>query len=364
MFLSVCRPIIGVFLLFILFISGCGHGGDGNPADPSSGGATAWLIPPEQVIDGGPGRDGIPALDDPQFESATTITSVQDTDLVVVVRSAGQVKAYPHDIMDYHEIVNDGPADAPFTLSYCPLTGSAMAWQGSVEDTNRDYGVSGLLYNSNLLLFDRASSSLWSQMLQVSVTGAKIGQRPSPYTVLEMQFSTLKMMYPDALVMTRVTGHTRNYNSYPYGDYRQSTGLLFPINGQQDTRRHPKERVIGIHDAGSSSSKVYQLGEFGSSTLAINDQFAGQSIVVVGNSALHFAAIYSSELADGTILSFDSIQDDLPNVLLDTEGNVWDVFGTAVSGVRAGEQLEPTMSYVAMWFAWVAHFNEVQLHFN
>jgi len=122
----------------------------------------------------------------------------------------------------------------------------------------------------------------------------------------------------------------------------------------------PKDRLIGIHD--DSKSRVYQLGAFGASTQAINDQFNDQSIVVVGNSALSFAAIYSRVLADGTILNFSPINADLPNVMSDDEGNVWDIFGTAVSGPRAGTQLGKTRSYVAMWFAWVSHFEEVDLY--
>jgi hypothetical protein len=369
MFVSVYRPVVGVFLFVFLLIAGCsgGGGGNGNRGDSGDGGngggggSQAWLISTEQVVDGGPGVDGIPAIENPSFEPAATIRTVPDDDLVIVVQSEGLVKAYPHDILDYHEIINDGPEDAPFTLSYCPLTGSALAWHGNTDDADRTYGVSGLLFNSNLLLYDRATRSLWSQMLQISVTGERIGELPRPYQVLEMRLGTLKFMYPDALVMTRATGYIRDYGSYPYGSYLTNTGLLFPV-AVQDNRRHPKERVIGIHD--EANAKVYQLSEFGDTTLAINDQYSGTSIVVVGNSALHFAAIYDRELADGTILSFEAIQDDLPNVLIDTEGNVWDIFGTAVSGPRVGQQLRSTTSYVAMWFAWAAHFGEVQLHFN
>jgi hypothetical protein len=350
-------------LLAALLIAGCGGGGGGGGNGNPAGGNTnsTWLVPTNEIVDGGPGVDGIPALEDPQFESAATITSVEDDDLLIAVRSDGQVKAYPHDIMNWHEIVNDGPADAPFTMSYCPLTASAVAWQGNSADADKSFGVSGLLYNSNLLLYDRATDSKWSQLLQRSINGPRIGQRPETYQLIEAPFSTLKMMYPDALVMTRDTGHVRNYNQYPYGDYLQSSRLLFPV-APQDNRLHLKERLIGIHD--DSNSKVYQLSEFGDTTLAINDQFANQSIVVVGNSALGFAVIFDRELADGTILSFDPIQNDLPNILLDTEGNVWDVFGTAVSGIRTGEQLQPTRSYVSMWLGWISHFDEVLVHFN
>jgi hypothetical protein len=174
-------------------------------------------------------------------------------------------------------------------------------------------------------------------------------------------------MYPDAVVMNRNTGYSRDYGDYPYDDYRENAGVFFPVS-HVDNRMHPKTRVIGIR-AGSgadveSPTKVYQLGAFGSATQAINDQFEDQSIVVVGNTDLDFAVIYNRELADGTILTFTPIENDLPNIMSDNEGNVWDAFGSAVSGPRAGTQLAMTKSYTAFWFAWVAHFTNAEIYFN
>lgn len=336
--------------------SACGSDGNSNVES-----AALWLIPTALIADGGPGQDGIPALQNPNFESASTITTVDNSDLVILVRDGDQVKAYPEDIMDYHEIVNDGPATAPFTVSYCPLTGSAVGWQGIVEHADPSYGVSGLLYNSNLLLYDRETGSIWSQLLELAVFGDRSGEKANHIQVLQTSFRTLKAMYPDAMVMTRNTGHVRSYDDYLYGDYRDSNSFLFRV-GRQDNRMHPKQRVIGIHDG--TASKVYQLGAFGLSTKTINDQFGSQSIVVVGNSALNYAAIYDRVLSDGSVLAFEPIQDALPNVMSDTEGNIWDIFGTAVSGPRVGEQLASVNSYTAMWFAWSAHFSTVELHFN
>jgi len=350
-----------LFVLSALAITACGgsgsNGGSSNVPDASG----EWLIPTQFVADGGPGKDGIPALSNPSYESAASNTTIGPNDLVIALRSEGQVKVFAHDIMNWHEIVNDGPAGAPFIMSYCPLTGSAMAWKGRATDTNPTFGVSGLLYNSNLILYDRATDSLWSQMLQLAVNGPRIREQAGVIQVIETTFSTIKAMYPDALVMTRDTGHNRNYDQYPYGDYLTSTGLLFQVSNA-DNRLHPKERTIGIFEG--SNSKVYQLNSFGASTLTINEQFGSQPIVVVGNSALNFAAIFSSELSDGTILTFNPIQDDLPNVMSDTEGNVWNIFGTAVSGPRIGAQLDTTRSYTAMWFAWVSIFDNVEIHFN
>jgi hypothetical protein len=352
------KKLLILLTLTAFAVTACGGGGDGgNTIKPEA----EWLVPTQWVADGGPGVDGIPAIESPTFESAATIGNIAANDLVIALRSGGQVKAYPHDIMDYHEIVNDGPANNPFTMSYCPLTGSAMAWFGKVSAADPSFGVSGFLYNSNLLLYDRETESLWSQMLQLAVNGPRIREVPAIIQVVEMKFETLQAMYPDASVMTRATGHSRPYDQYPYGNYLNDSDLLFQVS-RNDTRLARKQRVIGIFEGGSA--KVYQLGAFGALTQTINDQFNSQSIVVVGNSALNFAAIYSRVLADGTILSFDPIQDDLPNVMTDSEGNVWDIFGTAVSGPRVGTQLDSTRSYTALWFAWAAHFTNIEINFN
>ena len=365
-----CARIITGFALVLIsiLVTACGGGGGGNRTVtvplPDN---VEWLIPIGDVFDGGPGKDGIPALQSPDFESAATIQTVNLNDLAIAVKHGGAVKIYPHDIMDWHEIVNDGPADDPYVLSYCPLTGSAIAWRSMPDDPDSSFGVSGLLYNSNLLLYDRQTDSLWSQMLEVSVLGPRIRELPQKIQILEGKYGTLRAMFPDALVMTRNTGYIRNYPNYPYGTYRDSNALLFPVT-HADHRMPTKTRVIGIRSASGvdvdSVAKVYQLGGFGSTTQAINEQFQNQSIVVVGNTALDFAVIYDRELSDGTILTFTAINNDLPNILIDDEGTVWDAFGTAVSGPRAGEQLSMTKSYTAFWFAWAAHFPNARIHFN
>ena len=362
------RSKTALVLFSVLIGTGCSSGGSGGGAGPEVVvDDTEWLISRDFVVDGGPGTDGIPSLLNPNFESASTILTVNPNDLAIAVKHNDEIKIYPHDIMDWHEIVNDGPEDDPFILSYCPLTGSSLAWLGTPADENTTFGVSGLLYNSNLLLYDRQSRSLWSQMYETSVTGTRIRELPQRVQLIEAKFGTLRDMYPDAMVMTRNTGYIRDYPDYPYGNYRESASLLFPVSNA-DNRMHPKTRVIGIRSGTGVTpdilTRVYQLGAFGSATQAINDQFENQSIVVVGNTDLDFAVIYDRELADGTILNFAPVENDLPNIMSDNEGNVWDAFGTAVSGPRAGAQLEMTKSYTAFWFAWVAHFSNAEIYFN
>jgi len=348
-----------LLILTALAVTACGGSGSGNNA--AQGANSVWLIPERDIQDGGPGVDGIPAIENPIFESAATITTVDPDDMVVALRYEGQVKVYPHDILDYHEVVNDGSPENPITLSYCPLTDSAVFWQGKVTHADPTYGTSGLLYNSNLILYDRETLTFWSQMLQLGVNGPRIRERAQQLQIIETTFSSLQAMYPDALVLTRDTGHSREYDRYPYGSYTTSGNLLFQVRNL-DTRLFPKHRIMGIYS--DTSARAYQISGFGSSMQTINDQFENQSIVAVGNSDLKFAAIYDRRLSDGTILTFSPIQDDLPNIMTDTEGNIWDVFGLAVSGPRTGEQLGSTNSFKAMWFAWAAFYEGSEIHFN
>ncbi len=339
-------------------VAACG-GGDGAaaPTNPSSN----WLIPVGEVIDAGPGKDGIPAIDSPVMQLASEVTDIRPNELIVGVLHEDTIHAYPHNILNWHEVVNDSINFNGFVLSYCPLTGSSMSWDPDDTVGNTEFGVSGLLYNSNLILYDRETDSHWSQMIEQSVEGPRASDRPVRIQVVETTWRTWLAMYPNSLVMMRSTGFDRDYDAYPYNDYRFSEELLFPVSNT-DNRLHPKNRVIGVRDG--SVSKVYQLDGFGPSTQAINDQFNGDPIVAVGNSSDNIAVVFRRDLADGTILTFSGLDGQLPDIMQDTEGNVWDVFGNAVSGPRVGERLAMTNSYTAMWFAWAAFFPNAEIHFN
>ena len=353
------RKIVPILLL-CMACSACGGGGSGSSTAPVNT-TDIWSIPAAEVIDAGPGKDGIPSIDLPVMTEAVNITDIDPYELIVGVLHEGTIHAYSHNILDWHEVVNDSINFNGFVLSYCPLTGSAMAWDPDDSQGNTQFGVSGLLYNSNLILYDRATDSRWSQMLEKSVQGSRRNETPSRVQVVETTWATWRAMYPDSFVMTRDTGFDRDYDVYPYPGYRTDEDLLFPVSNL-DNRLHPKKRVIGIRSDGAS--KVYQIDGFGSATLAVNDQFDGNPIVAVGNSDDNIAVIFSRVLPDGTVLTFNGLDGQLPNVMEDTEGNVWDVFGNAVSGPRSGERLAMTNSFTAMWFAWAAFFPSAEIHFN
>ncbi len=226
--------------------------------------APGWLIPTTFVFDGA-GRDGIPSINDPQFDEYSapgqdpTTAFMTDEDRVVGLRINGEVKAYPHPILDYHEVVNDEVGGVPIALTYCPLTGTAKVWKRRETGGDR-FGVSGLLYNSNLVPFDRNTNSDWHQLEGLCIRGERIGERLEVIPHVEMTWRDWKEVFPEAQVLNTNTGTDRPYDDYPYGDYRTNNDfLLVPIT-YDDERLPRKERVFSIQAEGEA--RVYRRQSF------------------------------------------------------------------------------------------------------
>jgi len=312
-----------------------------------------WLIPKDQVFDGGPGRDGIPSIDNPQFTGVNNASYLLDNDLVIGFKNGGVARAYPHPILDWHEIVNDEVNGKKIALTYCPLTGSAIAWNRDGLASGSTFGVSGLLYNSNLIPYDRGTQSNWSQMLIKSVKGSFIGNEIETSQLVETTYKTWKEMYPNSKILSTNTGFSRSYGNYPYGGYRTNNDLLFPVNGE-DSRLHKKARVLGI--IVGESTIIYPIDSFGENITVINNSFSSLKYVTATSKGKNFAVAYNRELDDGTLLEFTVVENELPIIMVDGEGNKWDIFGVAVDGPRAGTVLEVTKSFISYWFAWAAFY--------
>ena len=258
-----------------------------------------WLIPKSEVFDGGPGKDGIPALEEPQFIAASSANYLEEDDLVLGFVNGDDIRAYPHAILDWHEIINDKVGSINLAVTYCPLTGTGIGWNRKFEGLTTTFGVSGLLYNSNLILYDRVSGSNWSQMRLDCVNGNFIGSEIGTYTLVETTWKTWKEMYPSTTVVSSNTVQSRPYETYPYGNYRTNDNyLIFPISNR-DQRLRNKDRVHGI--VANGNSKVYPLSIFGSVVTVIMDSFADGNYVVVGNGLDNFAVSFNSDPGDGTI---------------------------------------------------------------
>ena len=234
-------------------------------------------IPLAQIKDGGPPRDGIPSIDQPKFLKAQDAGYAPET-RVLGVQVNGVAKAYPILIMNYHEIVNDEFSGQPVVVTYCPLCGSGIAFDAMVAGEPRTFGVSGLLYNSDVLLYDRESETLWSQIKMEAVAGPLVGEELAMVPTSNTTWQDWRKRNPNTLVLSQETGFGRNYERNPYPGYEKSRDLYFEVENK-DSRFHPKETVIGIEINGEF--KAYPFSELAKANkIKIEDQFQGEQLVV------------------------------------------------------------------------------------
>lgn len=207
-------------------------------------------IPKNEILSGGPPKDGIPALTGPEYVPAGGADFMNGADRVAGVSFAGQHRAYPLKILDFHEAVNDRLGDVRYCVTYCPLCDSVTVFNRELGDgTIVEFGVSGRLYNSNVLLYDRrgnpSSESLWSQMRGAAVTGESMGAELETLPYSLTTWSEWKASHPDTLVLSNRTGFHRNYDGGAYAEYFKRDDLWFPVS-HFDKRLPPKTRVLGV----------------------------------------------------------------------------------------------------------------------
>jgi len=216
-------------------------------AGPSNGfDLSNAILPRDQILHGGPPRDGIPALSDPELIAAIDAEYLEPTDRVVGITLKGQSRAYPIAILNWHEIVNDEIDGQRFAVTYCPLCGTAVAFDATIDGRPTDFGVSGLLYNSDVLLYDRDTESLWSQILSKSVSGKRVGKMLTPLPISHTTWRDWLKKHPETLVLSDDTGHFRDYQRDPYAGYEESRYTYFAVNNKAPDNYHPKEIVVGL----------------------------------------------------------------------------------------------------------------------
>jgi len=253
----------------------------------------ASLVAKQDIYHGGPPRDGIPALYNPQFTEAQTADFLHDDDRILGLFINGIAKAYPLRIMNWHEIVNDEFVGTPALVTYCPLCGTGMAFSPIQAGEKLRFGVSGLLYNSDMLLYDQETESLWSQILRQAISGKLKGNRLKPLTLVHTTWQEWRTEHPKTLVLSTQTGHARNYSQDPYAGYENNQALYFPVK-HQDRRYHAKERVIGI--TLNNVHKAYPFVELGKlKTNVLQDSIAGQSVKLHFNAAKRTARIFDAQ---------------------------------------------------------------------
>lgn len=347
-----CRYHIAVPVGLAL-LAGCGGGTDAPQLD--------CLLPSEHLYFGGVSRDGIPALTNSDVVGAGSASFfVRDFDRVLGIVVNGAARAYPFSVIWWHEIANDTLGGEPVVVTYCPLTGSGIAFDPTVDGEVRNFGVSGLLFENNLVMFDRRTNSLWNQMFHQARCGPATGSELARIPVVETTWLRWSELHPNSTVLTARTGFTdRNYGTYPYGNYDipNNFQLLFPSSAFS-AERAPKELVLGILNGSTATAYPFGVLSAMGDAVAINDM-VGDLPVLVTYLTLRATAMAFDRRVNGQLLTF-SVDDPTTLTLTDAEtGSTWSATGEAIAGPLLGEKLAQIAdAYVVFWFAWsIYHAN-------
>ncbi len=329
--------------------------------------ASPCVVPGFEIHSTGVWKDGIPALTNPRFvrpgDAGADDLHAPDRVIGVVVR--GEALALPLSIMRWHEVVNLDRPGSTIAVSYCPLTGTAIAFDRN-SINGHELGVSGLLVDNNLLMYDRSQEeSLWGQMLGTAVCGAATGRILKRVPVLVTSLGKWRELHPDTEVASTDTGYDRDYDVNPYLDYdRLDAPPLFVTERSRDDRRLPKERVLGIPSELTGGLAVPFLVLQQIERTALDLSVDGERITVFWDresetAAAHYATpawATGFEGPPGVALRFEPADGGYVDALT---GSVWNFGGEAVSGPAKGSRLTPVPgALVAYWFAWAAFHPE------
>jgi hypothetical protein len=309
-----------------------------DPFNPNYSSDSDWIIDEDYIREGCfAGRDCIPSIDKPDFSMINETSSefLKDDDLVVGIWDGTNYLAFAHSILDWHEIVNGNN----YTISYCPLTGSALH-----ISTSEEFGVSGLLYNSNLIMYDRNSSSYWPQMLLKSAAGNRQNENIQLKPLIETSWKNWKALFPNTLVLNKNTGYHRDYNDYPYGNYKNCNSnacgdyIYFPVSNQ-DEKLPAKARVLTL----ITDSTVID----------------GEHFNVILSGADNIAIAFNTERT----LEIDLWTPDNGIIRLKDQNSssVWNILGQSVQESETSDPLNIANSYIAYWFSVAAFFSEVEI---
>ena len=341
---------VSVVILFMLLQDGANSTGV-DTSDHSSElkfmetNGVKHLVPLDKIKGGGPPKDGIPSIDDPLFAPVSESQFMSDSDTVIGLEINGDARAYPLFILVWHEIVNDTVGEIPVSVTYCPLCYTNQVFERIVDGEEVEFGTSGKLYNSNLLMYDRLTESYWSQALGLAVKGELTGTQLNlvPFDVIT--WGDWKELYPNTLVMTTDTGYLRSYATDPYGNYYTEPRIMFPVE-YSDERIHPKEIIIGIEI--DNAYKAYRQNDIESENV-INDFVNDEPLLLVSLFSEN-SRVFERTVND-KVLDFQLHE----NKMIDLQTNSeWNYDGVAISGPYLGTQLERIPTYPGFWFEWFA----------
>jgi hypothetical protein len=331
------------------------------------------LVDPGEIISGGPPPDGIPSIDDPRFISVEEADEwLGGNEPIIYLEVNGEAHAYPVQILMWHEIVNDTVGGVPVAVTYCPLCNSAVSYRREANGEVTTFGTSGRLFASALVMYDRATESLWTHFDGRAVVGVLTGQQLEPISSPLLGWSDFKEAFPDALVLDRdATGYSRPYGENPYAGYDNPETEPFLFQGTVDDRAAAKQRVVGV--AIDSAARAWSLEGLSDGTATATNDEVGEVPVVIFWKAGQASALESQQVVGGrdvgSVAVYSPVVDDTTltftvegDVFVDEQtGSQWDIAGTSVSGELAGTSLDQIHHLDTFWFAWSTYQPETDL---
>ncbi|MGD9701202.1 MAG: DUF3179 domain-containing protein [Acidimicrobiia bacterium] len=328
----------------------------------SGDGAPEPLVNVIEIISGGPPPDGIPSIDEPVFLRAVDVDFLAENEPVLALEIDGDVRAYPVQILMWHEIVNDTVDGVPVAVTYCPLCNSALAYDRRIDGRVMEFGTSGLLWNSALVMYDRQTETLWSHFTGQGIVGELTGLELAAFPVATVPWGVWRDANPGGLVLSRDTGFDREYGRNPYPGYDDVNSQPFLFEGEVDGRYTAMTRIAGVELDGEAvgvplvalQDERVVAAELRSTDLVFFWQPGTASALDAGNVAggddIGATGAFIPEV-DGQALTFTATHGGFVD---DQTGTTWNLLGQAVDGALAGTQLAAVPHVDTFWFAWSA----------
>jgi hypothetical protein len=328
-------------------------------------------VPLSEIISGGPPKDGIPAIDRPQFDSVSQADRwLKPREPVILFEQGGDVRAYPLQILIWHEIVNDVVGGRPVVVTFCPLCNTSIVFDRRVAGRVLDFGTTGRLRFSDLVMYDRQTESWWQQATGEAIVGELTGQRLTFLPSLVVSWEMFRGAHPQGKVLNRTTGHRRSYGVNPYAGYDDIASSPFLYTGPRDGRLPPMARVVTVSLGGEDVAYPFSVLE---KTPVVNDAVGGRPVVIFYTrgvaSALDrssiadsrdvgTAAVFERTLA-GRVLTFRLADGRFTDA---QTGSTWTVLGTATAGPLAGQRLAPVVHGQHFWFSWAVFKPQTRIY--
>jgi hypothetical protein len=328
-------------------------------------------VPYGEILSGGPPKDGIPAINEPRYVSVEEADAwLKPQEPIVLVQVGDDARAFPIQILMWHEIANAEVGGLPLVVTFCPLCNTAIAFERARDGQVFDFGTTGRLRYSNLIMYDRQTETWWQQATGEAIAGELTGAQLEFYPASMIAWEDFKSLYPDGRVLSRATGTSRNYGSNPYFGYDDIDQTPFLYNGPTPETLPPMARVLTVDLNGEAVAYPYDVLQ---EQRVINDTAGGEEIVVFWTegtaSALDTrqipegrevgAAVAFSRSLEGQVLTFRAAGD---QILDEQTGSQWNIFGQAVAGGLQGKQLPPVVSINHFWFSWAAFRPETRVY--